>query len=174
MTEWKHNISISEERIEWARLIWEESSTLGSARCRLKRLRRVENKLEIKRRWQRQATRGCHYLNAVFWILVFGNASNAGLHCSVLNGESADVPEHIVVAWSLRFRGMQQLPLHPEIHFQCGRYCYALPYVGPIRVFRGAHVAPRKKVKSLANDHPSNTGTCNLFQVTGHRIATLQ
>ena len=33
----------------------------------------------------------------------FGNAANVGLRCSVLNGESADVPEDIVVDWSLRY-----------------------------------------------------------------------
>ena len=38
-------------------------------------------------------------LNPVF----FGNAANVGLRCSVLNGESADVPEDIVVDWSLRY-----------------------------------------------------------------------
>ena len=36
-----------------------KSSTLGWARCRFKRLRRVETKVEIKRKWQRQATCGC-------------------------------------------------------------------------------------------------------------------
>ena len=40
-------------------------------------------------------------MNDVFWILVRGNATN--VRCSVLNGESADVPEDIVVDWSLRF-----------------------------------------------------------------------
>ncbi len=57
-------------------------------------------------------------LNPVF----FGNAANVGIRCSVLNGESADVPEDIVVEFT---RGLQRL--HPESHFQCGRYCYALP-----------------------------------------------
>ena len=33
----------------------------------------------------------------------FENAANVGLCCSVLNGESAVVPEDIVVDWSLRF-----------------------------------------------------------------------
>ena len=33
----------------------------------------------------------------------FGNAANVGLRRSVLNGERADMPENIVVAWSLRF-----------------------------------------------------------------------
>ena len=42
-------------------------------------------------------------MNDVFSILVFGNAANVGLRRSVLNGESADVPENIVVAWALRF-----------------------------------------------------------------------
>ena len=102
--------------------------------------------------------RGCQYLNDVFWILVFGNAANVGLRRPVLNGESADVPDNIVVLDRCVFCGMQQLPVHPESHFQCGRYCYAMPYVGLIRVFRGA-CAPRKIVKSLANDHPSYTTT---------------
>ena len=34
---------------------------------------------------------------------VFLNAANVGIRCSVLNGESADVPEDIVVDWSLRY-----------------------------------------------------------------------
>ena len=38
-------------------------------------------------------------LNPVF----FGNAANVGIRCSVLNGESADVPEDIVVEWSLHY-----------------------------------------------------------------------
>ena len=38
-------------------------------------------------------------LNPVF----FGNAANVGIRCSVLNGESADVPEDSVVDWSLRY-----------------------------------------------------------------------
>ena len=25
-------------------------------------------------------------------------------------------------------RSLQRLQVHPESHFQCGRYCYALPY----------------------------------------------
>ena len=41
----------------------------------------------------------CSVLNPVF----FGNAANVGLRCSVLNGESADVPEYIVVDCSLRY-----------------------------------------------------------------------
>ena len=35
--------------------------------------------------------------------MVLGNAANVGLCWSVLNGESADVPEDIVVDWSLRY-----------------------------------------------------------------------
>ena len=56
----------------------------------------------------------------------------------MLNGESADVPANIVVDWSLRFP--RYATATPESHFQCVRYCYALPYVGHIRVFRAAHV----------------------------------
>ena len=57
--------------------------------------------------------------------LFFGNAANVGLCCSVLNGESADVPDDIVVDWSLRYpRSATATPRKP---FQCGRYCYALP-----------------------------------------------
>ena len=33
--------------------------------------------------------------------IVVGNAAN--VRCSVLNGDSADVPEDIVADWSLRF-----------------------------------------------------------------------
>ncbi len=36
-------------------------------------------------------------------MLFFLNAANVDLRCSVLNGESADVPEDIVVDWSLRY-----------------------------------------------------------------------
>ena len=39
------------------------------------------------------------FLNPEF----FGNAANVGLRCFVLNGESADVPNDIVVDWSLRY-----------------------------------------------------------------------
>ena len=50
----------------------------------------------------------------IFSVLnpVFLNAAKAGLRCSVcsvLNGESADVPEDSVVDWSLRYRGLQRL-----------------------------------------------------------------
>ena len=56
---------------------------------------------------------------------VFLNAANVGLRCSVLNGESADVPEDIVVDWSLRYpRPATATPRKP---FQYGLYCYALP-----------------------------------------------
>ena len=51
----------------------------------------------------------------------------------MLNGDNADVSEDIVVDWSLRFprspTAKVSLPVHPESHFQCRRYCYALPYV---------------------------------------------
>ena len=69
-----------------------KSSTLGSVRCRFKRLRRVET----------------------------GNAANVGLRCSVLNGENADVPEDIgglVAALPAVCNGYTH-----ESHFQCGRY----------------------------------------------------
>ena len=56
----------------------------------------------------------------------------------LLNGESADVPEDIVVDWSLRFTRSATAPIHPESHVQCGRYCYALPYV--VHVLRSTHV----------------------------------
>ena len=42
----------------------------------------------------------------------------------MLNGESADVPEDIVVDRSCISCGLQQLPAHPE--GQYGRYCYVL------------------------------------------------
>ena len=45
-------------------------------------------------------------IKTIFSVLnpgFFGNAANVGIRCSVLNGESADVPEDIVVDWSLRY-----------------------------------------------------------------------
>ena len=46
--------------------------------------------------------------------LVFLNAANVGIPCSVLNGESADVPEDIVVKWSLRYpRSATAIPRKP-------------------------------------------------------------
>ena len=44
-------------------------------------------------------------IRTIFSILnpVFLNAANVGLRCSVLNIESANVPEDIVVDWSLRY-----------------------------------------------------------------------
>ena len=47
----------------------------------------------------------------------------------MLNGESADVPEYIVVDWLLRYLRCAMAIGTPESHFQCGRHCYALPYV---------------------------------------------
>ena len=32
------------------------------------------------------------------------------------------------------------LPVHPENHFQCGRYCYVLPYVDRPYVCSGVHM----------------------------------
>ena len=45
-------------------------------------------------------------IRTIFSVLnpgFFGNAANVGLRCSVLNGESADVLEDIVVDWPLRY-----------------------------------------------------------------------
>ena len=75
------------------------------------------------------------FLNPVF----FGNAANIGLRRS-LNGERADMPENIVVAWSLRFPRYATATGTPESHLQCGPHCYALPYVSPI----GAYVCSGK------------------------------
>ena len=47
--------------------------------------------------WMSICERCC--LNPGFWK----SAANASLRRSVLNGESADVPENSVVGWSLRF-----------------------------------------------------------------------
>ena len=46
-----------------------KSSTLGSARCRFKSLRRVETKVEIKRRGQRQATLNVRTMFSESWLL---------------------------------------------------------------------------------------------------------
>ena len=89
MTEWKHyNISTSEEGIE-RRLNWEESSTLGSARCRFKRLRRVESKFEIKRRWQREAT---SIFERCFLNPGFGNATNIA---------GVEIKPNVPLAWGM-------------------------------------------------------------------------
>ena len=62
--------------------------------------------------------------------MFFGKAANVALCCSVLNGESADVPEDIVVDWSLRYpRSATATGTPQKPFFQCGRYCYPLPYV---------------------------------------------
>ena len=92
-----------------------KSSTLGSARCRFKRLRRVEsleNKVEIKTKettasdaWMSMLER-C-FRNPGFW--------KCGQLRPTLFGRCFT-------------RGLQRLQVHPESHFQCGRYCYALPY----------------------------------------------
>ena len=51
-------------------------------------------------------------LNPVF----FGNAASICLRCSVLNGESADVPEDIVVDWLLRYpRSATATPRKPVL-----------------------------------------------------------
>ena len=48
-------------------------------------------------------------MNPVFW-----SAANVGLHCSVLNGETADVPEDIVVDRLLRYpRSAMATPRKP-------------------------------------------------------------
>ena len=137
-----------------------KSSTLGSARCWFKRLRRVETKVEKKRRWQRQATRGYQYWNDVFWILVFGNAVNVCLRCSVLNGKSADVPEDIVVDWSLRY------PRSATARYQYTRKPFSVwttLLCIAVCVCSGVHMLYRASegliVKSLADDHPPYTTT---------------
>ena len=54
------NIVDSERPNEHVRLNGEgKVINFGSARCRFNRLRRVETKVEIKRKWQQQATCGC-------------------------------------------------------------------------------------------------------------------
>ena len=80
--------------------------------------------------------------------MVFGNVAN--VRCSVLNGESADVPEDIVVDWSLRFLRSATATGTLESHFQCGRHCYALPYVDTCITECTCYII----VKSLADDHP--------------------
>ena len=130
-----------------------KSSNVGSARCRFKRVRRVETKVEIKRRRQRQATCGCQCLNDVFWILVLANAANVS--CSLLNGESADVPEDICSGLVAAFRAV------------CNGYRYTPKAIFSmddtvmhcrvwIRVLRSARYII---VKSLADDHPFYTTT---------------
>ena len=55
-------------------------------------------------------------IRTIFSVLnpVFLNAANVGIPCSVLNGESADVPEDIVVEWSLRYpRSATAIPRKP-------------------------------------------------------------
>ncbi len=47
-------------------------------------------------------------------MLFFENVANVGLRCSVLNVESADVPDDIVVDWSLRYpRSASATPRKP-------------------------------------------------------------
>ena len=88
----------------------------------------------------------CSVLNPGF----FGNAANVGLRCSVLNGESADVPGDIVVDWSLRYpRSATAGPYTPKAIFS-------------VCVCSGGHMLYRAYsiiVKSLADDHPSYTTT---------------
>ena len=49
-------------------------------------------------------------LNPVFWK----RGQHIGLRCSVLNGQSADVPEDIVVDWLLRYpRSAKATPRKP-------------------------------------------------------------
>ena len=89
-------------------------------------------------------------LNPVF----FGNAANVSLSCSVLNGESAEVPEDIVVDWSLRYpRSATATPRKPFSVWRILLICIA------VGVFRRAHVIWGLIVKSLADDHPSYTTT---------------
>ena len=86
----------------------------------------IESKVEIKRRWQRQATCGCqyYYVNDVFWILVFGNVAN--VRCSVLSGKSADMPEDIIVDWSLRFPRSVTATGTPKAVFSVDDKCIAV------------------------------------------------
>ena len=62
---------------------------------------------------------------------VVGNAAN--VCCSVLNGESADVPDGIVVDWSLRFPRYTPKAMFSvdDAVMHCRMW---------IRVFRGVHV----------------------------------
>ena len=61
----------------------------------------------------------------------FGNAANVGLRRSVLNGERADMPENIVVAWSLRFPRYAMATGTPsKAIFSVDATVVQLPYVG--------------------------------------------
>ena len=84
----------------------------------------------------------------------FGNAANVGLHRSVLNGESADVPEDIVVDWSLRYPRSALATGTPHTFSVDDTVMHCR-----ICVFRSANVIWGLIVKSLAYDHPSYTTT---------------
>ena len=65
----------------------------------------------------------------------FGHAANVSLRCSVLNGESVDVPEDIVVVRSLRYpRSATATPRKPFAVWRILLICIA------VGVFRRAHV----------------------------------
>ena len=66
------------------------------------------------------------------------------------------MPEGIVVDWFLRFPRSATTTGTPKSHFQCGRYCHALPYVGGYVCF-GVHMLYNIQVirgrPSLLYDH---------------------
>ena len=66
----------------------------------------------------------------------FGNAANVGLRCSVLTGESADVPEDIVVDWSLRYPRSATATPRKSFSVWTMLLCIAVD----LCVFRRAHV----------------------------------
>ena len=89
------------------------------------------------------------FLNPGFWK----RGQRIGLRCYVLNGESADVPEYIVVDWSLRYLRCAMAIGTPESHFQCGRHCYALPYVCVPDCYIGPNSQVPRGRPSLLYDH---------------------
>ncbi len=79
-------------------------------------------------------------LEQCFLNSVFGNAVNVCLRSSVLNGESAYVPEDIVVDWSLRYPARYRYARNPFSLWTillCIAVCVCTgvhmlgPYIGP-------------------------------------------
>ena len=118
----KHNISTSEERIEWQTECGEgKVINFGVGKMQIQEVAKGGNETKVTTA-----------SDDVFWILFFLETRQRRLreygrawrHCSGL-----------VAALPAVCNGYQYTPIYS--HFERGRYCYALPYVC---VFRSAHV----------------------------------
>ena len=100
MAERKHNIPTLVERIEW-QTAWRRETIInfGVGKMQIQEVAKRETKVDVN-------------ISTMFSeSCFFGNAAKVGLRCSVLNGESADVPE--VAAFPAVCNGYPGTPRKP-------------------------------------------------------------